>query len=48
MRRLEAGGDVPAPRGWAASCLAPGGLLVHGGNSNTNTRLDDMYLLHCP
>ena len=41
-----AAGDGPAPRGWLAAAAVPGvGLCVHGGNSESNTRLADMYAL---
>ncbi|PRW58177.1 nitrile-specifier 5-like [Chlorella sorokiniana] len=43
--KLEAGGEVPAPRGWLAATACASGLVVHGGNSLTNERLGDMYLL---
>ncbi len=43
--KLEAGGEVPAPRGWLAATACSAGLVVHGGNSLTNERLGDMYLL---
>lgn len=44
---VEKSGAHPGPRGWCA--FAPGerdgevGLLVYGGNSPTNDRLDDMF-----
>ncbi|KAG5394685.1 hypothetical protein IGI04_024648 [Brassica rapa subsp. trilocularis] len=41
-------GKNPCPRGWCAFAVAvvngEKGLLVHGGNSPTNERLDDMLL----
>lgn len=43
--RLEAGGEVPAPRGWLAATACASGLVVHGGNSLSNERLGDMFLL---
>jgi hypothetical protein len=43
---VQAAGEAPAPRGWLACASVPGlGLLVHGGNSDSNERLDDMYVL---
>lgn len=43
---LNPEGEKPAPRGWFASSAAgDGALLIHGGNSDTNERLSDMYLL---
>jgi len=39
-------GEPPVPRGWFAACASGQALLVHGGNSGSNVRLDDMYLLH--
>ena len=39
-------GEPPVPRGWFAACASGQELLVHGGNSESNVRLDDMYLLH--
>ena len=52
-KKLAVEGDIPAPRGWFAfsgvSGGAPGGsILVHGGNSPSNERLGDMYMLHLP
>ncbi|KAK9804298.1 hypothetical protein WJX72_005521 [[Myrmecia] bisecta] len=46
--RLEAAGDPPIARGWFAASNTADGLLIHGGNSETNERLGDMYhlLLH--
>ena len=38
-------GKAPGPRGWAASCAVPEGLVVHGGIDISNTRLGDMYML---
>lgn len=43
--KLEVAGEVPAPRGWLAATACASGLVVHGGNSLTNERLGDMYLL---
>ena len=44
-----AGGQAaewPAPRGWLAACSAPNGAVcVHGGNSESNDRLDDAFIL---
>jgi len=37
--------ELPTPRGWFAACATAHGLLVHGGNSSSNERLSDMYLL---
>jgi hypothetical protein len=39
-------GEPPMPRGWFAACASGQALLIHGGNSESNVRLDDMYLLH--
>jgi hypothetical protein len=40
-------GHHPGPRGWCAFAAgeeeARRGLLVYGGNSPTNDRLDDIY-----
>ena len=43
--KLSPDGPAPTPRGWFASCTSARGLLVHGGNSPSNERLGDMYLL---
>lgn len=43
--KLEVAGEVPAPRGWLAATACASGLVVHGGNSLTNERLGDMFLL---
>jgi hypothetical protein len=43
--KLQVGGQTPSPRGWFAATALPGGMLVHGGNSPSNERLADMYLL---
>ena len=43
--RLSPHGQAPLPRGWFASCTSAQGLLIHGGNSPSNERLDDLYLL---
>ncbi|CAA7035208.1 unnamed protein product [Microthlaspi erraticum] len=44
-----AGEEKPSPRGWCAFAFAvkdgEEGLLVHGGNSPTNERLDDLVFL---
>lgn len=45
-KRLEdAGSAGPSPRGWSAFAAAgeEAGLLVYGGNSPTNERLDDIF-----
>ncbi len=42
---LAAAGSPPTPRGWFAATAVPGGMLVHGGNSPSNERLQDMYIL---
>ena len=43
---LSPAGNTPKPRGWfAASDAGDGALLIHGGNSATNERLGDMFLL---
>ena len=44
--QVDASSDLPTPRGWFAACATPQGLLVHGGNSPSNERLSDMYLLN--
>ncbi|BDA51022.1 Nitrile-specifier protein 5 [Coccomyxa sp. Obi] len=44
--KLETSGTAPTPRGWFAATAVPGGMLVHGGNSPSNERLDDMYILN--
>ena len=38
-------GDLPGPRGWAASCWVPNGLVLHGGINEDNVRLGDLYML---
>ena len=38
-------GEAPPPRGWLAGVAVPEGLLVHAGNSNSNERESDMWLL---
>ena len=43
-------GDVPAPRGWFAADVAQGRdgkntVVVHGGLTDDNTRLSDMWRL---
>ncbi len=43
--RLQPEGDVPCPRGWLAATATPAGVVIFGGNSNSNERLGDMYLL---
>lgn len=43
--RIEAGGAPPQPRGWLAASACPGGIAVHGGNSLSNERLGDLWLL---
>jgi hypothetical protein len=44
--RVEASGEAPAPRGWLACATVPGyGMVMHGGNSDSNARLDDMHAL---
>ncbi|CAL5218389.1 g61 [Coccomyxa viridis] len=43
--QLDSGSVPPTPRGWFAACATAQGLLVHGGNSPSNERLSDMYLL---
>jgi hypothetical protein len=42
---LDSTSVLPTPRGWFAACATVQGLLVHGGNSPSNERLNDMYLL---
>lgn len=44
--KLAIEGTPPTPRGWFAATAVPGGMLVHGGNSPTNERLQDMYILN--
>lgn len=46
FHRLAPGGEPPQPRGWLAAAACPAGLVVHGGNSLSNERLGDMFLLH--
>ena len=43
--QMGSGSEQPTPRGWFAACATAPGLLVHGGNSPSNERLSDMYLL---
>nr|ACN40204.1 unknown [Picea sitchensis] len=49
--RVEDGGGEshPGPRGWTAfsvgSCCGGNGMLVYGGNSPSNKRLDDIFFL---
>ncbi|GAB4817934.1 hypothetical protein N2152v2_004980 [Parachlorella kessleri] len=43
--KLQPEGDVPCPRGWLAATATPAGVVIFGGNSNSNERLGDMYLL---
>lgn len=38
-------GNHPGARGWYAAAAFGDSMLVYGGNSDTNDRLDDMYLL---
>jgi hypothetical protein len=42
---LEVGGDRPEPRGWLAATACSTGVAVHGGNSASNQRLADLWLL---
>lgn len=42
---VDQNSELPTPRGWFAACATAHGLLVHGGNSPSNERLDDMYML---
>ncbi|GIL65022.1 hypothetical protein Vafri_18872 [Volvox africanus] len=45
-RAINAGGDVPGPRGWFASTTTPDGrLVIHGGLDGNNERLGDMFVL---
>lgn len=43
--KLGISGQAPTPRGWFAATAVPGGMLIHGGNSPSNERLQDMYIL---
>lgn len=38
-------GKHPGPRGWYAATAFDNSMLVYGGNSNTNDRLDDIFVL---
>jgi len=43
---VKEGGSVPGGRGWySAAPVGENQMLVYGGNSATNDRLDDMHLL---
>ncbi|EFN59120.1 hypothetical protein CHLNCDRAFT_19060 [Chlorella variabilis] len=42
---ISAGGQPPSPRGWLAATACGTGVVVHGGNSASNQRLADMFLL---
>ncbi|XP_011623227.1 nitrile-specifier protein 5 [Amborella trichopoda] len=43
--KWETSGDHhPGPRGWSAFSSAGEGMLVYGGNSPSNARLDDIFL----
>ena len=42
---VDSSSVLPTSRGWFAACATAQGLLVHGGNSPSNDRLSDMYLL---
>jgi hypothetical protein len=44
-KKLPVRGQTPSLRGCFAATALPGGMLVHGGNSLSNERLADMYLL---
>jgi hypothetical protein len=44
--RPEVGGHTPCPRGWAASCTVPAGLVLSGGVDLGNARLGDLHLLN--
>eukprot|EP00243_Klebsormidium_subtile_P008596 TRINITY_DN410_c0_g2_i3.p1 TRINITY_DN410_c0_g2~~TRINITY_DN410_c0_g2_i3.p1 ORF type:complete len:263 (+),score=21.13 TRINITY_DN410_c0_g2_i3:187-975(+) len=43
--RTESGVKPPCARGWFAFAAFGGSILVYGGNSATNDRLDDLHLL---
>lgn len=43
--KLQPEGQPPMPRGWFAAAAVPGGMVVYGGNSASNERLEDMWLL---
>lgn len=43
--RLAPEGEAPCPRGWLAAAANPSGILISGGNSNSNERLGDLWLL---
>lgn len=43
--RIHPEGEAPQPRGWLAATACAAGLAVHGGNSLTNARLSDLFLL---
>jgi len=49
-KKLDVEGEVPTPRGWFASSgisgqNSSGSILIHGGNSLSNERLGDMFML---
>ncbi|CAM6020227.1 unnamed protein product [Sphagnum balticum] len=49
--RLEVqaeGGKYPGARGWYAAASFGDSMLVYGGNSDSNDRLDDIFLLSLP
>ena len=43
--RTAVGAKPPCARGWFAFAPAGRSMFVYGGNSVTNERLDDLYLL---
>lgn len=44
--RVEVAGPGPCARGWLAAAAMPGaGLAVHGGNTDSNERVGDAWLL---
>lgn len=43
--KVQVEGTGPGPRGWFPAASVERGMLIYGGNSDSNDRLDDMFVL---
>ena len=44
--QLDLDAAAPEARGWFAAAMLPDGLLIHGGVTESNERLDDLWKLN--
>ena len=44
--QLDQEAAPPEARGWFAAAMLPDGLLIHGGVTESNERLDDLWKLN--